>query len=308
MAAVVQHIGGIDSSLARALVWNAAWDMLRDAEMAARDYVTLVCSGLPRETDINLTTWTARQAGSAITQYADPAWQSEGWAELAELARTQLINAEAGSGWQLSWARAFISAARDENEQSLLRGWLTGDEVPSGLVVDTELRWSLLQALAALGAVTLDDIEDELNGDRTASGEREAAIARALIPTAENKAAVWAQLTGEAEIPNWLNRSLLSGFQSAKQVELTAPYAKKFFDVVADVWARSDSEPAQEFVMMGYPYLQVSEDTIALTDAWLAREGHPASLRRLVAEGRDGVVRALKARARDVAAAQAEAA
>jgi hypothetical protein len=56
------------------------------------------------------------------------------------------------------------------------------------------------------------------------------------------------------------------------------------------VWARSDSEPAQEFVMLGYPVYQISEDTIALTDAWLARDGQPASLRRLVAEGRDGVV------------------
>jgi aminopeptidase N len=175
--------------------------------------------------------------------------------------------------------------------------------VPAGLTVDTELRWQLLQALTSLGAATREEIEEELAIDRTASGEREAAIARALIPTAENKAAVWAELTGEAGVPNWLNRSLLSGFQSAKQVELTAPYAAKFFEVVGDVWARSDSEPAQEFVMLGYPTYQINEDTIALTDTWLARDAQPASLRRLVAEGRDGVVRALKARARDTAAA-----
>jgi aminopeptidase N len=69
------------------------------------------------------------------------------------------------------------------------------------------------------------------------------------------------------------------------------------------LWARSDSEPAQEFVMMAYPAYQVSDETVALTDAWLAADGHNASLRRLVAEGRDGVVRALKARTRDIAAA-----
>ncbi|MGX6602180.1 aminopeptidase N [Micromonosporaceae bacterium Da 78-11] len=303
MAVVVKHIAGFDSSLARALCWNAAWDMLRDAELAARDYVTLVCSGLPAETDINLTTWTVRQAGSAIAQYADPQWAPTGWAQLAELSRTALAAAEAGSGWQLSWARSFISSARTPAELEVLRGWLAGDDVPAGLVIDTELRWSLLQALSALGAATEAEIGSELADDRTASGEREAALATALLPTAENKAQVWAQLTGDAELPNWLNRSLLSGFQSVKQVELTAPYATKFFDVVADVWARSDSEPAQEFAMMGYPVYQISEETVALTDAWLARDGHPASLRRLVAEGRDGIVRALKARAKDVAAA-----
>jgi len=305
MATVVNHIAGFESSLSRALVWNAAWDMLRDAELAARDYVTLVCAGLPRETDINLTTWTVRQAGSAVAQFADPAWQPTGWAKLAELSRGALAAAEPGSGWQLAWARAFITAARTGEEQAELRGWLSGASVPAGLVIDTELRWQLLQSLASLGGATREEIEEELATDRTASGEREAAIARALIPTAENKAAVWAELTGETGVPNWLNRSLLSGFQSVKQVELTAPYAAKFFEVVGDVWARSDSEPAQEFVMLGYPTYQISENTIALTDAWLARDGQPASLRRLVAEGRDGVVRALKARARDAAAAAA---
>jgi aminopeptidase N len=300
---VVRHIAGLDSSLARALCWNAAWDMVRDAELAARDYVTLVCTGLPAESDINLTTWTFRQAASAVGQFADPRWAPTGWSQLADLARDSLAAAEPGSGWQLSWARSFIIAARTTDELAVLRGWLSGHHVPEGLVVDTELRWALLQALASMGVTTDQEIDDELSGDMTASGEREAALARALVPTAENKARVWAELTGDAELPNWLHRSLLSGFQTSKHVELTAPYATKFFDVVGDVWARSDSEPAQEFAMMAYPSLQISEETIALTDQWLAKDGQPASLRRLVAEGRDGVVRARTARAKDIAAA-----
>ena len=50
MATVVEHISGFDSSLARALCWAAAWDMVRDAELATRDYAALVCAGLPGET------------------------------------------------------------------------------------------------------------------------------------------------------------------------------------------------------------------------------------------------------------------
>ena len=42
----------------------------------------------------------------------------------------------------------------------------------------------------------------------------------------------------------------------------------------------------------------MSEETVAATDEWLT-DDHNSSLRRLVAEGRDGVIRALKARARD---------
>ncbi|WP_172967938.1 aminopeptidase N [Micromonospora sp. WMMA2032] len=303
MSTVVQHISGFDSSLARALCWTAAWDMTRDAELSARDYVALVLAGLTAETDINLVTATLRQATTALTFYADPAWAPTGWADLARTARTALAAAEPGSGFQLAWARAYASAARSSEDLATLRGWLDGNGVPDGLTVDTELRWAVLQALVANGAAGPAEVDAELAGDRTASGEREAAYAYALVPTEANKAAVWAQLTGPDALPNWRNRALLQGFTHPAQVELTAPYRERYFATVDQVWAQRDSEPAQEFVQLAYPAYLVDEDTVAATDAWLARDGQPGSLRRLVAEGRDGVVRALKARERDARSA-----
>ena len=303
LASVVSHIDGFDSSLARALCWAAAWDMVRDAELAARDYVALVVTGLPAERDINLVTATLRQAQGALAYYADPEWAPTGMAQLARTARDAMLAAAPGSGFQLAWARAYASAARAGGHLAELRGWLAGDNVPAGLTVDTELRWSLLQVLAATGAAGPAEIDAELAGDRTASGEREAAFARALVPTPANKADVWAQLTADAALPNWRNRALLQGFQHPTQVELTAPYTERFFAVIDKIWATRDSEPAQEFVVLGYPNYRIDEETVTATDAWLAVDGHPAALRRLVAEGKDAVVRALKARAKDAESA-----
>ncbi|MGC5329729.1 aminopeptidase N [Micromonospora sp. DT62] len=303
MATVVQHIAGFESSLARALCWTAAWDMTRDAELAARDYVALVLAGLPAETDINLVNAALRQAKTALTFYADPAWAPTGWAELARTARTTLAAAEPGSGFQLTWARAYATAARSAEDLATLRGWLAGNDVPAGLSIDTELRWAVLGALVANGAAGPAEIEAELAGDRTASGEREAAYAHALVPTAENKAAVWAELTGPEALPNWRNRALLQGLIHPAQVELTVPYRDKYFAAVDQVWGSRDSEPAQEFTQLAYPAYLVDDETVAATDAWLAGDGHPAPLRRLVGEGRDGVVRALRARERDARSA-----
>ncbi|GIJ12799.1 aminopeptidase N [Micromonospora andamanensis] len=299
MATVVQHIAGLESSLARALCWTAAWDMTRDAELATRDYVALVLAGLPAETDINLVTATLRQVSSALTFYADPDWAPTGWADLARTARTALAAAEPGSGFQLAWARAYVSAARSGEDLAVLRGWLEGTQVTPGLTIDTELRWSVLQALVANGAAGASEIETELARDKTSSGEREAAYAHALVPTEANKAAVWAQLTGPEALPNWRHRALLQGFSHPTQVELVTPYRDRYFATVGQVWATRDSEPAQEFAMLMYPAYLVADDTVEATDAWLAQEGHPGPLRRLVAEGRDGVVRALAAQARD---------
>ncbi len=297
---VVRHIASFDSALARSLCWTAAWDMLRDAEMPARDYLALVLAGLPAERDITLVGNTLRQAAGALTYYADPHWAPSGWLELARTARAAADTAEPGSGFQLAWARAYISAARDEADLAELRGWLDGTvKVPAGLSVDSELRWALVQALVAGGAADTALIDAELDADRTANGEREAAVARALLPTPEGKADVWRQITGPDPLPNWQHRALLLGFQHPAQLALTRPYVAKFLDVVGEVWARRDNEPAQEFAVLGYPSYQVSEETVAATDAWLASDGHPAPLRRLLGEGKDGVVRALRARAAD---------
>jgi aminopeptidase N len=300
MATVVEHIAGFDNPLARALCWAAAWDMVRDAELAARDYVRLVTSGLPREKDINLVTATLRQAQSALVFYADPQWAPQGWAALADTAAQALRDAEPGSGFQLAWARAYASAGRAPENLAVLAGWLRGQDVPQGLTIEADLRWGILHSLVAGGAAGTPEIDAELDRDRTASGERQAALARALVPDPASKAETWRRLVEDHHLPNWLQRSLLQGFQHSAQIELTKPYVAAYFDALLPVWDNRDSEPAAEFVEMAYPAYQVSEDTIAATEAWLAVDGRPAPLRRLVNEGKDGVVRALKARAKDL--------
>ncbi len=298
METVVNHIFGLESSLARALCWGAAWDMVRDAELPARDYVALICNGLPAEHDISLVTASLAQAQGALTYYADPSWAPVGWALLAATARRALTDAEPGSGFQLAWARAYASASRSDSELALLRDWLDGDP-PDGLVIETELRWRLVQALAAGGQLGEVEIQAELERDRTASGERQAATAGALLADAAAKAAAWQRLTGPEALPNWLQRALLIGFHHPAQLALTRPYVNRFFEVIDQIWATRDSEPAQEFVELAYPAQHVSEETVAATDAWLAADGHPGPLRRLVAEGRDGIIRALRARTTD---------
>ena len=50
LATLLEHVGDFAESLPRALCWAAAWDMTRDAELAARDYVSLVQRGVGGET------------------------------------------------------------------------------------------------------------------------------------------------------------------------------------------------------------------------------------------------------------------
>jgi len=299
MAVVVGHLATLDNALARALVWAAAWDMVRDAELPARDYVALVVGALPVETDINLVTSTLGQARGAVTFYADPAWAATGWAQLADAARETLTTSKPGTGFQLAWARAYLSAISEPADLDTVAGWLDGENVPPGLAIDTEMRWNVLHVLVSSGRAGEPEISRELDRDRTASGEIAAATASALLPTPEGKEEAWRRITAEEAPPNWLQRALLDGFQHHRQLELTAPYTSRFFEVLDRIWATRDSEPAQEFVEAAYPLNHVSQETVDASEAWLTDTGRPWAMRRLVAEGKDGVVRAMAGRARD---------
>ncbi|WP_310727596.1 aminopeptidase N [Streptomyces sp. N2A] len=302
---VTEHLGDFTESLPRALSWASAWDMTRDGELATRDYLSLVLSGVGKESDIGVVQSLHRQVKLALDLYAAPEWRETGLAAWTEAALAHLRAAEPGSDHQLAWARAFAAAARTDEQLALLQGLLDGSEEIPGLAVDTELRWSLLHRLAATGRADEKAIAAELERDRTSAGERYAAAARAARPTAEAKAEAWASVVESDKLPNAVQEAVIGGFVQTDQRELLAPYTMKYFAAVKEIWEARSHEMAQQIAVGLYPSLHVSQETLDATDAWLDAAGPSPALRRLVTESRAGVERALKAQAADAAAGAA---
>jgi len=295
---LIDRIGDFADSLPAALCWAAAWDMCRDGEMAARDYVRLVLSGVASVRDISVAQTLLRQAIAAVRRYADPAWRETGLNLLADTLRGLLDQAEPGSDAQLAYLQALARAAVAGRHTDLLRGLLNGSVVIDGVAVDTDLRWSLLQRLVSLGLADPGEIDAELAGDVTDEGERRAASCRAAIPTAEAKEAAWEEITG-GKLPNAMFKAVLNGFMSPDQDALLEPYARRYFDVLADVWRDWKSDMAQYFASNAYPVTVISEEAIRATDDYIDRTSPPPALRRLLIEDRDDVARALRCQARD---------
>ncbi|MDX2812205.1 aminopeptidase N [Streptomyces sp. PA03-5A] len=299
---VREHLGDFTESLPRALVWASAWDMTRDGELATRDYLELVLSGIGKESDIGVVQSLHRQVKTALELYAAPEWRETGLARWTEATLEHLRAAAPGSDHQLAWARAFTATARTKDQLDLIAGLLGGTETIEGLAVDTELRWSLLERLAATGRADEEAIAAELGRDATAAGERHAATARAARPTAEAKAGAWASVVEAETLTNAVQEAVIAGFHEPDQRELLAPYKQRYFAAVSDVFASRSHEMAQQIIVGLYPALQVSQDTLDATDAWLAAADPAPALRRMVTECRAGVERALKAQAADAAA------
>ncbi|WP_067179080.1 aminopeptidase N [Microtetraspora niveoalba] len=297
--------GGITAftdSLPRALCWSAAWDMTRDAEMATRDYVKLVVSGIDSVKDITVVQAVLRQARLAVQQYADPAWIDEGIAELAGALRGLIASAEPGSDHQLAYVNAFTTVAVSDEDLAFVKGILDGTATPEGLAVDADLRWTLTQSLVSGGVLGAADIDAELRRDATAKGERSAAMCRASIPTPEAKAETWAAITG-GTLSGAVLRSTIAGFMDPAHVELLEPYGEKYLEEVGRIWKTWTSDSAQNFAIGCYPAMLIRPETIARTQDYISATEPPHALRRLVLEGADGIGRALRAREKDASVA-----
>ena len=68
----LERIADIADPLPRTLVWSAAWEMTRDAEFKARDFVALVMRGVHGETEVGVAQRLLLQAQTALNSYAEP--------------------------------------------------------------------------------------------------------------------------------------------------------------------------------------------------------------------------------------------
>ena len=300
LTTLVDRIGDITESLPRTLCWSAAWEMTREAEFKARDFVALVLAGLPAETEVGVVQRLLLQVQTALSSYAEPGWALEdGWPQFTRTLMDLVSTATPGSDHQLALVNTLTTSLLGKPELDALAGWLAGEGVPEALTVDTDLRWRLLQALTAHGVAGENEIAAERDRDATATGQRQAERALALVPTPAAKERAWQRAMRDDELPNAIGEAIISGFSHYAQKQLLNPYLDRYFDEIAEVWDRRTSERAQSCVLGLFPSWVVEQRCVDVASTWLEDGDRPAALRRLVSEGRAGVVRALAARAFD---------
>jgi aminopeptidase N len=301
MATLSASIAEFTQTLPAALCWAAAWDMCRDGELAAREYIRLVLGGVATVGDVSVVQTLLRQADAALHRYTDPDWRQAGLRLTAGALRGLLEQAEPGSDVQLAYAQAFVRAALSAGDLELLAGMLDGTTAFDGLTMDTELRWGILHRLVSRGAAGEPQIEAELARDATDAGARHAAGCRAAVPDPAAKEAAWEQIVG-GTLPNATFRAMLAGFMDHDQPELLAPYVDRYFAVVRDVWRDWTPDMARWFVSFAYPSTD-DPAVITKTSDLIDGAGLPPALVRLLVEGRDGLRRALRCQERDRQAA-----
>ncbi len=296
LATVTQSVGGLRSSLSRAVCWTALIDMARQGELSLTAFVKAVIAGIGQEDSLPVIQVLQSVTSQLLRLAGDPALATRVKGQLAAEGARLLRAAAPGSDRQLAWVLLLAWTATTPDQLDLIAGLLDGGTELPGLVVDTGLRWALLRRLAAAGRAGDAEIDAELARDHTDAGRRHALGSRAAIPDAEHKAAAWRLLAETQELGTAGVSDVALGFVLPEHAALLAPYTERYFAVLPEIWpARSEHFRAM-LAQALFPSWSASPELVTRIDAFLSAAERDTGLVRLLTEQRDMVQRALAAR------------
>ncbi len=285
LAFATANLYRFDDALARAVIWLALWDMTRDGELAASDFIGTTLKLLSTETEsttfryalacLSTTVWhyTDRTKRAAIAQHTAQA--------LLDLAK----QAPAGSDMQFQLISAYLTygVEGDSAFADTVRGLLSGSLVLEGLELDNNFRWSLVRALSSINAIDEADIQQELERKDTTENSEFALAARAARATAEAKAWAWNEAIHDEVLTNAQLESVAGGFASTPSQELAEPYVKEYFDSAEWIWNHKTFHMAEALLEGLYPRYADPATLVELGDKWLASHADADNaLRRLI--------------------------
>ncbi len=292
------HLSALRDPLARALIWDAVWDTVRDVELAAHRYAKMVISQIASEESTTLVGVVLGNFREATRRYGAPRRAARLEAEMADVALEELQRSPSGGDLQSVWLRAFIGLATTDEQLARCQGFLEARELPAGVALDAELRWSLVHSLAARGAADETEIERALAADPSSTGMVRAEVARAARPTAAAKARAWARLAATDANAEEIIR-VGAGLGGLRHEELLQPYIpglpKLFDDTLVSRGA--------EFISYLGDWLPLSlAPSVELASCCrenLERQDLEPSLRRIFADLFEDTERRLRARLLD---------
>ena len=295
------NLRNFDDSLARALVWGAAWDATRDGEANPRDFIDLVLNNVAAETQGTMLLTLLRQLLTTTKIYTSPARRHESivyvCGRLLELAQ----KAAPGSDQQLLFTRFSTYFAEVPEHGDVIEGLLNGGVIFEGLKLDQDMRWDLINGLVMEGRYALAEIEAELAVDNTANGAKQAIMARTSIRTAEAKKAGWNEVVYDTSLSNSDISFGCQGLVRNHDTVLLEPMVDWYFDAALEVWNNRTFKIAEYILKGAYPFYLANEKLAERTRDFAERADVKAipALHRMIVENLDVVERALRAQKMD---------
>jgi len=295
VAAASAELLAVPHAQARAVVWTALIDGVALTDIDPRHLLAVLASAWAGESNQSIINRVGLQMSQRfIPQFIPEPEHSGAWAVMAASAATMLGQSEPGSSRALVAARYFASSTADE---ALLRRWAAGEQLPEGLVGDSDFRWVVLGNLARRGAIGPVEIDAALDLDQTIAGNLKALQAKASAPDASAKAWAWEQIVDEHGRSNYELNALATGFWHARDQDVIRPYVGLYFSDIPALSARVGEDALARIAALAYPSRVVEASTAEQSAAALERGDLTAAVRRAIVDSDSQLREALASRA-----------
>lgn len=293
----LEHLSKFEDSLARTLIWGAAWDSTRDAEARPRDFIQLVLNNIATETESTTMLTLLRQLVTTANYYVAKENRVASITAIGEGLLRLAREAKSGSDAQLQFTKFFALFANTPELLDALEAIRSGKEKLDGLKIDADLSWELLTGLVVGGRADEAAIDQALVADNTSNGQKAAAGARAALPTSSAKQKAWHTLTKTHDLSNILVDAASLGFVRVLDANLLEPYVDLYFENAVRIWNENTFKIAEYLMENLYPLPLASEELVAKTSLWIEKPeiNEIPALRRILIEAQSNVERALAA-------------
>ncbi|MGV9188873.1 aminopeptidase N [Arcanobacterium canis] len=268
----------VDDELTRSVVSTALWQMVRDARLDPRQYVTFVLSQPTAQPSLLSQRTTA--ALSVALHLAHPNLRHELIEQLYDGARANVESLEPGTDAHTTWSRTLARAATMvPRSGSVLRELLEK-------TTDQDLRWGYFKALAALGVAGEAELEAELRASGSSADQVAHLEAVSLMPG--TRAATLDRLLN-GENSNLEAQALINGFAHPTGADEARAALPHYFDHATEIWDKFSQEIAERILYGLYPASDLDHsDDLAAAYAWLeAHHDAPGALRKLILDKAD---------------------
>lgn len=296
-AAVLDRPQIVEDPLLRALVFDALWESVRDAELAPLAYLDFAVRVAPVERNpVTLATLLAR-AQIAVSSYASEMQRDAASPALEQVLAEGMLHADT-AGRRIAFFRSFVAVAWSPPARVRLKSLLSGTLQIPEVALSSRDRFRIAARLLALADPDAPALLAEQSAaDSGGDGRRYAFAAGAAERSAAAKRAYFERFLGDPALAeDWVDAALFP-FNAVEHAALTAPLLEPALSALPAL-SRTRKIFFADAWIAAFVGGQLDAQTLSRVERAAQDPGLAPELRLKLLEAIDGLARTVKIRAR----------
>jgi aminopeptidase N len=295
-AYLLKNIALVQSSLLRALLWDALWESAREAESPPAGYLDAAIRELPGESDEVSAGTLLSRLQIVFRWYLSDAQRSDIAPRLEHCLEQTMTNSKT-VGLRILSFRAYAALAWTAEARARLKRLLSGELAIAGVSLSSNDRFRIIRRLLVVGDAEAPRLlAEQTAADVSDEGRRQAYAARAATADARVKQTLFAAYLGDAQLAErWIEDSL-GPFNAVEHEQLTFAWLAPALHALPELKRRHKIFFVNDW-LAAFVGGQRSAQALETVQRALSDETMPIDLRRKLLEAVDDLQRTVKIRA-----------